>query len=263
MKRKFLAAFFLALIPLSAEAQDYSQALEDFRPKLNPQAFSEARLSYQNQLVLEATDEFLARATSGQKGWVWEALLAWSSSLNAAGINDNSPLAEVVRPGGGSLWRLSEGKVRQLEEWSDDKLSLGSAERRGRLFGFFGGQLSNGGTANATGLNARIGSTLFKNRYDLALTFGYNSADTTPKSTIVSYGLVGRALFPLTRRIGWNIGAQAVRSDPNLGNATNTVSALGGINFYLPKGSFDLTLTYGSRGSLGLLIGYTLYLTKS
>lgn len=263
MKKKALLGIFLMFWPCKAKAQVHEEALENFRSRYSSTVFSESRLSSKNHLILQATDVFLTAETSKQTDWVKEAFIQWRKSLQVAGISRGPDFIVVVSQEGGTLWHWKKERVHKLDEWADDRLTFENpGGRRDRLFGSLGGQMSTGGRADSTGVNARLGSTLFRNRYDLALTFSHNSVDTSPKFTTQSYGLIGRALFPWRRRVGWNIGGQMIRTVPSQGRAENTLSALGGINLYLPGGSFDVTLTVGNKGSYGFLIGYTVYLTR-
>jgi len=52
------------------------------------------------------------------------------------------------------------------------------------------------------------------------------------------------------------------RSAPSPGDAVTSLGVLGGINFFLPGGSFDVTALIGNHSTYSLLIGYTLYLTR-
>lgn len=268
MRRAVLAAL-LACAPLTAAAAGRDQAVagpvaavQDFNKRFSSPAFSSARLTSQNHLVLEATDLFVSSGTAKQKEWMREAFLSWTEALRVAGAPSGSPLILVNRKEGGSLWRFEAGNPKIVDEWSDDRLYYADeAAPRGKLFGFFGGQIATGGDIDAKGFNARLGTTLFNN-YDVAATFGYASLDTSPKYTINTIGLVGRALYPWTQHAGWNVGAQIVRNDPSVGDPDFALSVLGGINFYLPGGTFDITLTAGEQGTYALLVGYTFYFNR-
>ncbi len=222
-------------------------------------AFSKARLSAQNRLTLSAAEEFVSAGAGKRKGWMRDALGLWRGALEEAEVSEEDPWIQAQWSGGGSLWRSRSGEAEVVEEWSNDKIPYTEAGRAGKLFGFFGGQLASGGAADMMGVNARLGSTLLRNRYDMALILGYNSFDTDPKTSSVSYGAVGRALFPWKPALGYNLGFQVLRTSPSEGEGATTVSALAGLNFFLGGGSFDLTLNAGNHSSYGLLAGYSFF----
>ena len=151
-------------------------------------AFSKARLSAQNRLTLSAAEEFVSAGAGKRKGWMRDAQGLWRGALEEAEVSEEDPWIQAQWSGGGSLWRSRSGEAEVVEEWSNDKIPYTEAGRAGKLFGFFGGQLASGGAADMMGVNARLGSTLLRNRYDMALILGYNSFDTDPKTSSVSYG---------------------------------------------------------------------------
>jgi len=170
-------------------------------------------------------------------------------------------LAVVELDGGGELWNIKPGKAEKMEAWSDSSVPLGEKTRRaGRWFASFGMQSMGGGDFPSSTLNLRFGSTLYKNRYDLAASYDYSK----PRDSLLSsksIGLVGRALMPLSRHGGWNVGAQVSSSD-NYGKQDSSVGLVTGLNVYLPQGSFDLTLNLRDEGAYGFFAGYTFYLTR-
>ena len=263
MRRRLCLIALLACASPAVRAADFDSALEDFKRDFNSSAFSNPRLSNNRQLILDAADPYLSAKASKRKEWVQDALTRWREALSLAGVNKKTTFLEVVWPAGGCLWQWDKGALRQLDEWSDEKLAFSETNRSGRLFGFFGGQLVTGGASQVNGLNARLGSTLFHDRYDLALSYSHTTVKTTPQYVSNTYGLVGRALFPWTKQAGWNIGGQATRTlVPGAPQKYDALSALTGINFYLPGGSFDVTLTWGEEGAYGLQLGYTLFFNK-
>lgn len=169
--------------------------------------------------------------------------------------------AQVSFDGGGELWRVKGGEADRLDAWSDAKIRLEEkAVRTGRWFASFGMQSMAGGDYPSATLNLRLGSTLYKDRYDLALSYDYSK----PQDSLLSrssLGLVGRALMPLTRHGGWNIGAQVASVD-NYGVEETKVGVVTGLNVYLPRGSFDITFNLQDKGAYGFLAGYTVYLTR-
>lgn len=253
-----------AVAPASLE--DRQAALKDILGRLDLKSFSDARLSSAGGLILDATDAFAAAGASAQAAGITAVCSEWEQSLRAsAGIGEANPFLLVVRPAEGTLWRCEEKGGRPVQDWADSHLDLGEAQRSGRLFFSFGGQMSVGGLVDQTGLNTRLGTTLFQDRYDLAVTYGHETVDTTPKFVTNSYGLAARALFPIDARMGWNIGVQGTRSIASSGGpkeTTDTASGLAGLSFYLPGGSVDVTVHAGNHSSYGVLVGYTIYLTN-
>ncbi len=243
----------------AAALDAHTRALGDFKEGMSPDAFSKARLSAQNRLIVSATREFAAAGGAKRKAWMQDALTLWRGALEEARSAEEEPWIQAQWNGGGSLWRSRSGRAELVEEWSDDKVPYTEAGRAGKLFGFFGGQLASGGEMDMMGVNARLGSTLLRNRYDAALILGYSSLDTEPKATTVSYGAVGRTLFPWKPGLGYNVGFQVLRISPSQGDGVTTVSALAGLNFFLGGGSFDVTLNAGNHSSYGLLAGYSFF----
>lgn len=266
--RAVAAAWSLLALAAPVGASDHATALADFQ-KLLPPGYSKARLSAQDQLILEASEDPAPNAAARRRQDLAQACGSWTRSLQAAGVDESAPYLMELRPSGGSLWRCAKGQggkaeIRSVEEWSDDFLPFAASGRnRGRLFGFLGGQLATGGAIDSMGFNARLGSTLMQDRYDAAVSLGYVSFDSDPAFSITSLGLVLRELFPLSRHAGWNAGVQLLYNKPSIGDADTTVSALTGVNFYLPGGSFDVTLTAGTNSRYSLLLGYTFYLSQT
>lgn len=169
--------------------------------------------------------------------------------------------AQVSFDGGGELWRVQGGEADRLDAWSDARIRLEEkAPRTGRWFASLGMQSMAGGDHPSATLNMRLGSTLYKDRYDLAFSYDYSK----PRDSLLSrtsFGLVGRALLPLSRHGGWNVGAQ-VSGVNNYGVEETRIGAVAGLNVYLPRGSFDITFSLQDKGDYGLLAGYTVYLTR-
>lgn len=160
----------------------------------------------------------------------------------------------------GELWTVSGGRAEALDYWSDRGMRFGPRSRRsGRWFGYVGGQLTRGGDLPSNALTGRIGATLFKNRYDAAISLSRSNFTELDDSAVTTAGLTFRALYPYTAHAGFNIGVQAARVSATGYNHLSP-SVLGGVNIYLPGGSFDITLTHGERGNRGLMLGYTVYL---
>ncbi len=178
-----------------------------------------------------------------------------------AALNLPEGSVAVELPSGGEIWNFSGGKARRLDAWSDKVLPQGPGiKTAGRWFASFGMQSMGGGDYPSSTLNMRLGSTLLQGRYDLALSYDYAKPQES-ELTSSSLGLVGRALLPLSRHSGWNVGAQWYAAD-NYGEKSSSFGLVTGINVYLPRGSFDITLNLKDKGDCGLLAGYTIYLSR-
>ena len=261
MKKHLLAVLAVMALSLPAAAADRRQALETIRPLLDTAAFSGADLSAQDQLVLKAADKYSSMPASARAARTSGALLEWK---NALGSDAPAALMLSVRfNGGGELWLLKPSGPAKIDEWSDTRLPFTPEQpNTDRFFGYIGGQYMRGGgsAGNTTGFNGRLGKTFMNGRYDAALLYGYLKLGSDYSSS--SYGLTGRALFPWTDHVGWNVGGSLTRSAPSPGDAVTSLGVLGGINFFLPGGSFDVTALIGNHSTYSLLIGYTLYLTR-
>jgi len=167
----------------------------------------------------------------------------------------------VKQDAGGELWSIKAGTPYRLDTWSDKSTPLGqNTSRAGRWFASFGMQGMNGGDYPSGAINMRLGSTLYQNRYDVALTYDYYKLRDALEGR-TSLGLVGRALMPVSQYGGWNIGAQ-LSSVNNYGVRQGTVGIVTGINVFLPRGSFDITLNLQDQGNYGFLAGYTVFITR-
>ncbi|OIO02945.1 MAG: hypothetical protein COX65_02780 [Elusimicrobia bacterium CG_4_10_14_0_2_um_filter_56_8] len=167
----------------------------------------------------------------------------------------------VKQEAAGELWTIKAGTPSRLDAWSDKSLPLGqNANPAGRWFASFGMQGMSGGDYPSGAINMRLGSTLYKNRYDVALTYDYYKLRDALEGR-TSLGLVGRALMPVSPYGGWNIGAQLLNVN-NYGVRQGTLGIVAGINVFLPRGSFDITLNLQDQGNYGLLAGYTVFITR-
>jgi len=261
MKKSLLILLELISFSLPAAAADYRQAFERFKPRLDTEIFSGAALSAQNQLILEATDKYAAMlpAERGlQASWV---LAEWNKALSPRA--PANLLLSTKWKDGGELWLMKTAGPARIDEWADTRLPFTPDQPKAdRFFGYVGGQYMNGTgeTGDLTGFNGRLGKTFMSGRYDAAVLYGYTKMGEAAGSS--TYGLTGRALFPLNERMGWNLGGSYTRSAPSSGDAVNNMSALGGVNFYLPGGSFDITASLGNNSMYSLMVGYTLYMTR-
>ena len=262
MIRRLSSLAALLFLAAGAAAADDSGLLAAFQKRYASPAFPSARLSGSGQLYLAAGDGYLRAGPTEKALRVKEAFDAWRDTEREAGITPAPATLAVVWPAGGELWERLGSRVSMVDSWADDRPPTRAQRKTGQWFGFLGAQAQSGGSSSGSGVNARIGSTLWQDRYDLAATLGSNSTGKSPKVTSTSYGVVGRALFPLSKGIGWNAGAQLQRTIQSPGQTFDTVSAVGGLSFFVPSGSFDVTLTIGSHSTIGLTAGYTVFLTR-
>lgn len=237
---KALIAALLLLAPVLCRAAALPHAFESSRVNASGVTYLKALSAY-SRLALAAKAETLANAAA------------------ALGIADGQMVVELRAAG--ELWRVKDGKPAMQDSWSDNELPLGPGTRRaGRWFASFGMQAMSGGDYPSGTLNMRFGSTLYKGRYDAALTYDYSrQQDALVGRT--SLGLVGRALLPINQHGGWNVGAELYTID-NYGVRQNSFGLVTGLNVYLPGGSFDVTLNLRDKGAYGLLAGYTLFITR-
>ena len=241
-----------------------TNAFKNFKSRFHSPAFSDIKLSKKEGLELLATDLYVSSGSARQKAWVAEVIQGLRETKDdklTKGLPQDQ-LVSVTWSGGGELWHAQSDKLTKVGEWSDNQLYFSeTSSSQGRLFAFFGGQIVQGGDVDVTGFTARIGSTLLKNRYDLAATLSYASINSTPSVKINSLGVVGRALFPLSEHVGYNLGGQFVRTEID-GKSELTPGAVAGLNFFNPAGSFDLTLSATDAGRWSLLAGYTLFFDR-
>ena len=85
-------AVLLALLAPVARAAGYASAAANLQNRL-PETFSKARLSTQDQLILETSDVFLSTSPLRQKERLGQACVAWIESLRAAGMAVDDALA--------------------------------------------------------------------------------------------------------------------------------------------------------------------------
>ncbi|MEF3280665.1 MAG: hypothetical protein K6357_06840 [Elusimicrobiota bacterium] len=253
-----IASIFI--LPISLFSGSYDSALSDFKKTLDYKEFSSAEL--RNEILILHASSYAIINESGKKNdAIKTAGFLWLKTLNLNGIESKNTYIIVLLKDGGELWNITSSSVELMERWSDNKLFFDPVQTRsGRIFGFLGAQTTMGGDVKSSGINARLGSTLFKDRFDFSIFFSHNSYDSAGMN---SYGVSLRALFPLTRKYGANLGVQLSKvSYEEGGESTNVTSILGGVNYYLPAGSFDITLLIGNNSTYSLIAGYTFYLTK-
>jgi hypothetical protein len=135
-------------------------------------------------------------------------------------------------------------------------------------FVYFGGQgMFNSDYLNLA-FNARIGFFLLLDKWDLALSQGWNVSNTGEESitTInIPIGLSSKYYFPMTvkeQRISPYLGggiAYSYMSDADTEEWQPDYSALAGLSWALGPGSLDLGLQYGKLSKFGISIGYTFF----
>lgn len=171
-------------------------------------------------------------------------------------------VAVVEYAGNGEFWTFTSTHAALADSWSRREMRFGRhAQKAGRWFGYVGGQFVRGGDMPSNGWTGRLGTTLFKNRYDTAISVSHNSFSEVEDSGMTTIGLTMRALYPYTRHVGLNLGIQLDRTSYT-GYSHISPSAIGGINIYLPGGSFDVSLSLGEEGRASLLAGYTIFISK-
>lgn len=218
-----------------------------------PAQFEGSSMNASGTMVLKAAQGYISLDQLSRAAVVIQAV----SALN---LPADKPLA-VQWSGGGELWTMKDNLAVKLDGWSDKSLPFGpSTSKGGRWFGSFGVQSMGGGDYPASSMNLRVGSTLLKNKYDLAGTYDYYK----PAKSITyraSMGLVGRMLMPLSPHGGWNAGVQLSMVN-SYGERKGYGGLVTGLNIYLPRGSFDITLNLQDKGSYSLLVGCTVFVTR-
>jgi hypothetical protein len=219
------------------------------------------------QLRVTATEVFLeARPADKHK-----ALEELAASWRAAGAADPL-LIEVRWRYGGWLWRGKNGgkggreTVALVDRWDDGSFPWVQNSAFGKWFLFLGGQsVSGGGLGSSSGFSLRIGSTLFRDKYDVAFTFNRTSTANKPNPDIelTALGVLGRALFRVPgKNWGYNLGGSVTRISGENFDTENELSLLAGLNYYQRAGTWDLSLNLGDEGSRTLVLGYSIFLTR-
>ncbi|KAF0124687.1 MAG: hypothetical protein FD189_2286 [Elusimicrobia bacterium] len=220
--------------------------------EISSPAFSGAEISPVGLLRLTAAEPYLDLKGPERRAAVETA----AAPYPAAGF------AVVEHKGNGELWTISQSSAALADTWSRKELRFTRRARTaGRWFGHISGQFARGGDYPSNGWTARLGTTLYDNRYDAAVSLSRNTFTDIDGSGVTTFGLTGRALYPYTRHAGLNLGLQLDRVSAS-GYSDFSPSATGGVNIYLPGGSFDMSLTYGAKGRVSLLAGYTVYIGR-
>ncbi len=229
--------FFMAVVNVSSQ-----NATDKYFSHIN---------SEENILNLKPANAFINKDSQERK-----------EILNNICDNAKPVLISLRYASGGELYNCDKNnKVKLLNRWSDEKLYFGDENRnKGRFFGFIGGQIMSGGDYPSSGLNLRIGTMLYKNKYDVAFVYDVNKLNDFETDN-KSMGIIGRALFPLSKHSGWNIGGQIMNNNYSGDKSTN-IGLVSGINIYLPQGSFDMSFNFQEKGVYGLMFGYTVFVSR-
>lgn len=215
-------------------------------------AFSGAQMSPDGLLRLTAAESYLDLKGPERKAAV---------EARAAGY-PGAAFAVVEHKGNGELWTVSTGSAALADAWSRGQLRFtGRARTAGRWFGHISGQFARGGDYPSNGWTARLGTTLYNNRYDAAVSLSRSAFTDIDGSGVTTFGLTGRALYSYTRHAGLNLGLQLDRVSAS-GYSDFSPALTGGVNIYLPGGSFDMSLVLGEEGRISLLAGYTVYIGR-
>ncbi|HNT97286.1 MAG TPA: hypothetical protein PKK31_03355 [Elusimicrobiales bacterium] len=234
-----LLPLLLCLPPLAAQ-------------EISSPAFSGARMSPGGLLRLAPAGPYLGLKEKERR----------SAVENAAAAYPAAAFAVVEHNGNGELWTISQSSAALADAWSRRELRFTRHSRTaGRWFGHISGQFARGGDYPSNGWTARLGTTLYNNRYDAAVSLSRNTFTNVEGSDVTTFGLTGRALYPYTRHAGLNLGLQLDRVSAS-GYSGFSPAVTGGVNVYLPGGSFDMSLTFGEEGRISLLAGYTVYIGK-
>ncbi len=217
---------------------------------------------------MEATRDFLETPPLRKKRILEEVSSDWLRAFEATKASrPELLLAEITWARGGWLWQVrrdektGEARMRLVDQWDDTRLpAMLDAVRKDKWFLFLGGQSVSGGkVGSSVGFNMRLGTTLFRDKYDLSFLFNKTSTGPEPKTKATAYGVLGRRLFRLPNQWGYNLGGQITAIKSSGFKAENEVGAVGGINYYLPKGTWDITLSLGDEGTRTLVIGYSIF----
>jgi hypothetical protein len=257
---------------VSAPAAEKPDApLERLRAVWSPHAsfFADPQVGWSGQLRVKATDGFLGARPSERSRALEGLAESWRSARPEEAGRD--ALLEVRWDHGGWLWRsrLDAKSGREnlslVDRWDDGELVwMQESSSQGKWFLFLGGQSVSGGqVGSSSGLNVRLGSTLFRDKYDAAITFNQTSTGQNPKIKLQSVGFLGRALFRVPNTaLGYNLGGQIASISGENFETEQELSLLAGLNYYMSKGAWDLALNLGDEGTRTLVVGYSIFLNR-
>ncbi|MBI4656244.1 MAG: hypothetical protein HY746_05795 [Elusimicrobia bacterium] len=254
--KKFSIIILFAGIPLNLYAWDSKIAAGNFKTKIDSAYFTDFTVNQDGNIInIKATELFISTDAKKQKEILMNICSGWNLEIKT----EKPLLLSLHYANGGELYNCGKEKINILNQWSDERLYFGNENiRRGRFFGFIGGQLMSGGDFPATGFNLRLGTMLYKDKYDMAVTYDYNKMKDFDEPS-KSFGLIFRSLMPLSEHSGWNLGAQMLYNDYSGFNDT-VLGVVSGINIYLSQGSFDITFNYQEKGVFGFIMGYTIFI---
>ncbi len=265
--RNLILALALTLLApaLPLRASPDMAALRDAWDK-HASYFAEPALGGAGQLRVKATDAFLGARLPEKKAALAELAADWRRA------SPGDPLLMEVRwRYGGWIWRgkrdpkTGRERVSLVDRWDDGSFPwVQESSPWGKWFLFLGGQAVSGGDIGSShGFNVRLGTTLFRDRYDAAFTFNSTSTGPAPKVKLTSLGALGRALFRVPdTHWGYNLGGGiTVISGPGF-DTENEFNVVGGLNLYQRGGSWDLSLNLGDEGTRTLVLGYSLFLNR-
>jgi hypothetical protein len=266
MKRKIFIILTLLLAGLASYARTPDAALSLYRKENLPAVekwFSGAELSRSGCLRLYSRDAFGGLKQEEQKNIVGTVISDWSTCLETKLVAKQS-FIEIYGPLGMSLWRCSNINTDSAEfvDERDFNSPMGPLapleEKRGPWFVYIGGQIyfnfngmSNIDTATigiGSSFNFRLGTFLYKNLIDSALTFNMGLAGQTndsgdfASSSTNSYGIIARVHLPIIKNLEYTFGVQQL-----FGNGSG-FSSVFGIGYRTPGGIIDLSVN--TSGSL-------------
>jgi hypothetical protein len=266
MKAKYLiGALGILAVAVVAHAETDRASLQAAWGK-HASSFTDPVVGGAGHLRVTATEKFLKANPTRKKEALEKLAAAWRQA------SPKDPLLLEVRwRYGGWLWRGERGRtvgrerVSLVDRWDDASFPwIQESSPWGKWFLFVGGQgLSGGDTSPSSGFNVRIGTTLYRDKYDVAFTFNQTFTGSTPNTELTAVGIIGRALFRVPKtNWGYNIGGGATVLGGRNFDIENQFNLLGGLNYYQLKGTWDLSLNLGDEGVRTLILGYSVFLSR-
>jgi hypothetical protein len=223
------------------------------------------RMSAEGRLILESETDY-NRIPPKRAAWASEACAAWLRALRASNAPADPSLV-ILTPSGGSIWECDDNRARLIEEWEDNRTPFtGIDSQVGNMFMSVAGQASFGPT-NSFGFNFGQGVALYKRKLDLSATVGMSESNSNLTMNI-AVALLYR--FPITQGFSLNLGAapqflMSMIPEPagtDIGPTITTSFAMsfqGGMSFYVPTGTVDLTGSVVTNGTYTMLVGHTFF----